>query len=122
MSEEKARKTIENYIEAFNAQELPAMLDSLNFPFSWIINNTVRPVQKASEFKSPTEALIKEGWHHTVLDLVEPVQVWDKKAHFKVQYSRLKADGTKYMTHEALWIVTTDEGHWGVQCMSLYIP
>jgi len=59
MSEEKARQTIENYIEAFNAQDLAAMKDSLNFPFSWIINNKVRPVQEASEFRSPTEAMIK---------------------------------------------------------------
>jgi len=122
MSKEKAQKTIENYIEAFNAQDLPAMKDSLNFPFSWIINNVVRPVQEASEFSSPKAMLEKEGWHHTELDLVEPVQVWETKAHFKVAYSRFKADGTNYMTHEALWIVTTDNDHWGIQCMSIYIP
>ena len=123
MSEEKARRTIEDYIEAFNAQDVAAMIDKLNFPFSWIINSVVRPVEKASDFVSPTAALIeKEGWHHTELDLVEPVQVWKTKAHFKVAYSRFKADGTKYMTHEALWIVTLDNGHWGIQCMSLYIP
>ena len=123
MSERNAQNTVENYIEAFNAQDLPSMIDNLNFPFSWIINNVVRPVQEASDFVSPTEALIKrEGWHHTVLDSVEPVQVWETKAHFKVTHSRFKADNTKYMTHEALWIVTTDNGHWGIQCMSLYIP
>ena len=64
----------------------------------------------------------REGWHHSELDLAEPVQVWDTKAHFKVTYSRFKADGTKYLTEEALWIVTTDNGHWGVQCMSIYVP
>ena len=84
MSEEKARKAIDNYIEAFNAQDLTAMLDCLNFPFSWIINATVRPVQEASEFPSMTEALNKEGWHHTVLDLAEEGEVWDTKAHFKI--------------------------------------
>ncbi len=123
MSEQKAREAIEGYIEAFNARDVDAMRDRLNFPFSWIINNTVRPVQKASDFVPPTEALIeREGWHHTELDLVEPVQVWEGKAHFKVVYSRFKADGEKYLTHEALWIVTTDDGHWGVQCMSMFFP
>ncbi len=123
MSEEIARKTIEGYIEAFNAQDLEAMLDKLNFPFSWIINSRVRPVQKSEDFVSPTGTLIEqEGWHHTELDEVEPFQVWEGKAHFKVVYSRFKADGTKYLTHEALWIVTRDNGHWGIQCMSMYIP
>ena len=123
MSEQKARKTIDKYIEAFNAQDEAAMIDNLNFPFSWIVNSKVRPVQKASDFVSPTEVLIeREGWHHTELEYVEPVQVWENKAHFKVAYSRFKVDGTKYITHEALWIVTSDNGHWGIQCMSLYIP
>lgn len=123
MSAELARKTIEDYIEAFNAQDVPAMVEKLNFPFSWIINNVVRPVQNASDFVSPTVALAEhEGWHHTALEGLEAVQVWDTKAHFKVTYSRFKADGTKYVTHDALWIITTDNGHWGIQCMSLYIP
>jgi len=123
MSEENARKTIEGYIEAFNAQDRDGMIDKLNFPFSWIVNNSVIPVEKAENFVPPTTALIeREGWHHTELDLAEPVQAWDTKAHFKVTYSRFKEDGTKYLTHEALWIVTTDNSHWGVQCMSLYIP
>lgn len=121
--EEKARETIAAYIEAFNRQDTAAMTDKLNFPFSWIINSSVRPVQKASDFVSPTAALIeREDWHHTVLDLVEPFQVWDTKVHCKVVYSRYKADGTKYTTHEALWIITSNKGHWGIQCMSLYIP
>ena len=99
------------------------MTQYLNFPFSWIINSGVWPVQTAADFVSPTVALIKrEGWHHTALELVEPVQVWDKKAHFKIVYSRFNTDGTKYMTHEALWIITLSKGHWGIQCMSLYIP
>lgn len=123
MSEEKARRTIEKYIHAFNAQDRSAMVAHLNFPFSWIINHQVRPVPTASDFIPPTGRLIdREGWHHTELDWLEPVQVWDTKAHFKVAYSRFRADGIKYLSHEALWIITSDGGHWGIQCMSLYIP
>ncbi len=60
MSEEKARKIIANYIEAFNAQDLNAMLDCFNFPFCWITNDRMIPVQEASEFRSPTKALIEQ--------------------------------------------------------------
>ena len=123
MSAEKARETIEAYVVAFNRQDRAAMVDKLNFPFSWIINSTVRPVPSPEDFISPTIEMVKqEGWHHTELDVAEPLQAWKKKAHFKVVYSRFRADGTKYMTHEALWIVTSHRGHWGIQCMSLYIP
>jgi len=78
MSEEKARKTIEKYIEAFNAQDVTAMVDKLNFPFSWIINNRVRPVQKASDFVPPTDELIKrEGG-------ITPNSIWLNRFRFGI--------------------------------------
>lgn len=123
MSEAKALETVKNYIEAFNAQNLDDMRANLNFPFSWITNDRMIPVLEESKFRPPTEALIRdEGWHHTELDVAEPLQIWDTKVHFKIVYSRFKADGSKYVSHEALWIVTSNKGHWGIQCMSLYIP
>lgn len=119
MSEEMARKTIEDYIEAFNANDLEAMTGKLNFPFSWFIGNKIIGVATAEDFVPPTVRISRdEGWHHTELDVAEPLQAWEGKAHFKVVFSRFKADGEKYLTMEALWIVTTDDGHWGIQCMS----
>jgi ketosteroid isomerase-like protein len=120
---EEAKKAMEDYFAAFNAQDVEAIRKHLHFPFSWIINTRVRPVATASEFESPTQTLIEtEGWHHSEFDYIEPVQVWENKIHFKLAYSRFKADGTKYMTHEALWIVTKVEGRWGICLMSLNFP
>ena len=120
---EEAKKAMEDYFAAFNAQDVEAIRRHLHFPFSWIINSRVWPVAKASEFESPTQTLIEtEGWHHSTFDYIEPVQVWENKVHFKLAYSRFKADGVKYMTHEALWIVTKVDGQWGICLMSLNIP
>ena len=122
MSVKEAAKAIEDYFKAFNAQDEEAMRKKLNFPFSWIINNRVRYVGEASNFVAPPKVLIEtEGWHRSEIDFLEPVQAWPEKVHFKLAYSRFKADGTKYVTHEALWIVTKVDGKWGVQCMSLHI-
>jgi hypothetical protein len=120
---DEARQAMEGYFDAFNAQDREAMLRHLHFPFAWIINSRVRPVARASDFESPTKALIEtEGWQRSAFDYIEPVQVWENKVHFKLAYSRYKADGTRYMTHEALWIVTKVEGRWGMCLMSLHIP
>jgi hypothetical protein len=122
MSEQEAKSAIEDYFEAFNAQDENAMRAKLHFPFSWIINNRVRLVMEAGDFVAPTVQLIKqEGWAYSRLDWMEAVQVWDDKAHIKLSYSRYKADGTRYVSHEALWIVTRRDGHWGVQCQSLHL-
>ncbi|MBN1382321.1 MAG: hypothetical protein JXA41_11645 [Deltaproteobacteria bacterium] len=124
MSEvEEARKAMEGYFAAFNARDEEAIRSFFHFPFSWIINTRVRPVAQSEDFESPIKTLIEtEGWHHSTFDYVEPVQVWENKVHFKLAYSRFRADGTKYTTHEALWILTKINGHWGISLISLHIP
>ena len=44
------------------------------------------------------------------------------KVHFDVCFSRFKEDGTCYATHEAVWVVTRVEGHWGIQARSSFAP
>ena len=41
---EEAKKAMEDYFVAFNAQDVEAIRKHLHFPFSWIINSRVRPV------------------------------------------------------------------------------
>jgi len=122
MSEEQAKMAFEDYFRAFNARDEGAMRARLHFPLSWIINNRVRLVMEPKDFVAPTKQMIRQdNWAKSQLDWMECVQAWDDKAHIKLAYSRFKADGTKYVTHEALWIVTRIDDHWGVQCQSLHI-
>ena len=44
------------------------------------------------------------------------------KVHFDVCFSRYLADGSRYATHQALWVVTRLEGHWGIQARSSFAP
>ena len=122
MSGEQAKTAIEDYFRAFNAQDEAAMRARLHFPFSWIINHRVRYVLEPKDFEAPTKQISEqEGWAYSRIDWMETVQAWDDKAHIKLAYSRFKADDTKYITHEALWIVTKVKDHWGIQCQSLHI-
>jgi len=119
MSAEIACQVVKDYIDAFNTDDAAAMTALLNFPFSWLIGNKVIGMATAEEFVPPTGRIRREeGWHHSVLDECTPLQVLEGKVHCKVVFSRFKADGTKYLTMEALWIVTNSNGHWGIQWMS----
>ncbi|MBU1157483.1 MAG: hypothetical protein KJ921_16650 [Proteobacteria bacterium] len=119
MSAEIACRIVKDYIDAFNADDVAAMTAVLNFPFAWLLGTKVIGVAKAEDFVPPTGKIRREeGWHHSVLDECTPLQVFEEKAHCKVVFSRFKADGTKYSTMEALWIVTNNNGHWGIQWMS----
>ncbi|MBU4563257.1 MAG: hypothetical protein KMY53_07075 [Desulfarculus sp.] len=119
MSAEIACRIVQDYIDAFNADDVAAMTAKLNFPFAWLLGTKVIGVAKAEDFVPPTGRIRREeGWHHSVLDECSALQVLEGKVHCKVVFSRFKADGAKYSTMEALWIVTNDAGHWGIQWMS----
>jgi hypothetical protein len=62
----------------------------------------------------------REGWDHSTLDLVKGIHESDVKVHFKIEFSRYRADGIKYATHQSLWIVTKEDDHWGILARSSY--
>ena len=127
MSEVEAAKAIENFFEAFNTHDGVAHLNTHHFPHLRINDKgQVSIVQNASEYRpldSVLEYLTKhEGWHHSTLDSVEVIHASPLKVHFSIQFSRYKADGSKYAVHKSLWIVTKKAERWGIQARSSYAP
>ena len=127
MSEIEAAKAIEAFFEAFNAHDGEAHLNTHHFPHIRINDKgQVRIVQNASEYQpldSVLEYLTKrEGWHHSTLDSVEVIHSSPLKVHFSIQFSRYKADGSRYAVHRSLWVVTKKDDRWGIQARSSYAP
>ena len=127
MSETEAVKPIEVYFEGFNTHNQEIYLSSLHFPHVRINDKgRVRIIQNASELLPLDDLLAsltkKEGWHHSTLDSMEAVHASEIKVHFKIEFSRYKADGSKYSVYKSLWIITNKDNHWGVQARSSYAP
>jgi hypothetical protein len=123
MSEAEARKVVEAFVAGFNARDDEAIRRSLNYPHIRIASGRVRIIDEPSNYITPYKYLIEhEDWDHSTLDSAEPIHVTDTKAHFKIEFSRYKADGSKYVTHQALYIVTKQDGHWGLICRSSFAP
>ncbi|MBW1710142.1 MAG: hypothetical protein JRG97_14825 [Deltaproteobacteria bacterium] len=123
MSEVEAKKAIDAFFAGFNAQDNEAIRKSLHFPHVRFASGRVRIAPESSEFKTPFNFLIEhEGWHHSSLDSVEVIHASDDKVHFAIEFSRYKADGSKYATHQSLWIVTKEGGHWGIIARSSFAP
>jgi len=65
--------------------------------------------------------LMSQDYKGSEIDWIEIIQTWDEKVHAKLTYSRYRKHGTRYTTHECLWIIIKVNNHWGVQLMSLHI-
>ena len=123
MSAAEARRAIEIFFEGFNAEKDERIHESLNFPHVRIASGTVRVIEDPEHFKTPFASLKKiEGWHHSTLDRSDVIHAGTHKVHFDVCFSRFQADGTRYATHQAVWVVTRIDGHWGIQARSSFAP
>ena len=111
------------FFEGFNARDNDAIRKALHYPHVRFASGRVRIAEDQSAFKTRFDFLIeREGWHHSTLDSVEVIHASDDKVHFAIEFSRYKEDGTKYVTHKSLWIVTREDDHWGVIARSSFAP
>ncbi|MFP8881078.1 MAG: hypothetical protein VCE43_17325 [Myxococcota bacterium] len=123
MSADEALRAIEIFFEGFNAENDSLMHEAINFPHVRIASGTVRVFEGPQNFNTPFETLKRiEGWHHSTLDRADVIHEGPDKVHFDVCFSRFQEGGSRYATHQAIWVVTRLGGHWGIQARSSFAP
>ena len=117
----EAQVALEEYFRAWNAEDNEALSTISNFPrLSLGRNGQVVVREGPADIETDFDLLKQaEGWDHSTLDLVEGLQVSPDTVHFKVVSSRRHADGAAYRTVPALFIMTNQNGHWGLQLQSV---
>lgn len=123
--EATAVATIERWLEGFNARDAEVQVDTFNFPHVRLAGGKFRTIEDGDAMRrqneAGTERLKEEGWGYTTLESIAPVQSGPGKVHVAVHYARRREDGTTYNEFDSLWIVTEQDGHWGVQFRSSYL-
>ena len=123
MSVSDARQPIEQFFDGFNRRDIDTIRAALHYPHVRIASWGVRVAYSADEYMIPFDALAAaEGWHHSTLDRADVVHEGPDKVHFDLRFSRYRQDGTRYVEHQALWIVTREGDHWGVRARSSFAP
>ncbi len=119
--EVEARAALEEYFRAWNAADNDAIATISNFPRLSLGGNGQVVVRESPEDITIDFDLLRqaEGWDHSTLDLMDTVHVSDDKVHFRIVFSRRRADGSAYRTVPGLYVVTRQDGHWGLQLQSV---
>lgn len=117
-----AANAVSRHGEAINKRDIDPYLATTNFPFTYQNYDGVALTVEAKERYTgdglfPWEIILQgnSNWHYTRFDTVEEVARSLSSAVFKITLSRIDRAGHDYGTYEAIWIVTNQNGHWGVQ-------
>ncbi len=117
-AEKDARQALDDFFVAFNAADNDALQDYSNYPHAFVgSEGSIRIIEDRWEANFDTMRE-REGWHHSTLDSARAFIVKEDKVHFEIVFSRHKADGATYRTVPGLWIMTKQDGNWGLSLRS----
>jgi hypothetical protein len=117
-----AGKLLDDFMTAFNARDIAAFDATFNFPSILLVSNKMSTVDKGHH----TPEMFTQGpladWGHSTWDRRTVVRADVKKVHFDCTFTRYRKDGSVMGTHESIYVVTNEDGHWGVKIRSGFLP
>jgi hypothetical protein len=112
---------LDAYMAGLNRGDEVAVNAACNFPHVRIAGGKVVVWQKRGDYKlEDFRARAGDGWARSQWDERTPIHVGADKVHLKVKFSRFRADGSSLGIFETIYIVTRQDGHWGIQARSSF--
>jgi hypothetical protein len=113
-------KVLDAYMNTFNARDARAWQETYQFPHYRLASGTMSVLESATLDSTVFIRLEKSGWHHSKWDHRNIVQASEDKVHVDTRFSRYRKDGSLLGSYESLYIVTKENGKWGVKFRSSY--
>ncbi len=123
-SEEKAVLAAMAFMDAFNTADPKNTREYLNYPHARVGAGGNLVISETAEDQMPGNSFDifrqRTGWDHSCWDLREVIQSSETKVHLKVTFSRYRADGSLIGTYPSIWVMTEQDGHWGIKMRSSF--
>jgi len=116
-----ARAAMDGFMAAFNAEDAEAIRTRwFHFPHVRFHSGEVTVMAKPADFHNRVWGRQGEaqGWARTAWDYVELIDAGPGKVHFRVQFTRYRADNSVIASYRSLYIVTLHDGRWAIQARS----
>jgi hypothetical protein len=117
-AEAGARAAMDGFMAAFNARDAEAIRTVwFHFPHVRFHSGTVTVMQRPEDYHNLVWNSDGEstGWQRSAWDYVEVIDAGPAKVHFRVQFTRLRGDGSPIGSYRSLYIVTFKDGRWAIQ-------
>jgi hypothetical protein len=117
-----AQGVLDAFMTAFNARDIPAFEATFNFPSVRLASQGL-VILNAGDMKAErftTGALA--GWDHSAWDRREIIHAGPDKVHIDTRFTRYRKDGSVIGGFDSIYVVTRQDGHWGVKIRSSFAP
>jgi hypothetical protein len=123
---EAVMKVLDEYMEPFNGVEtldMEVWERSIHFPHYRLASGEMMIQHGPGELS--LEALkraLGEEWHHSKWQEKNIVHLSESKVHVDTSFARFRKDGSVIASYDSLYILTKEDGRWGVKMRSSMAP
>lgn len=117
-----AEACLDAFMAAFNARDLAAWEKTFNFPSVWLASGTMVIIEPGYHRPEMFGQGALTGWDHSAWERRVVIHAGPDKVHFDTRFTRYRADGSIIGGFDSIYVVTREDGHWGVKARSSYAP
>jgi hypothetical protein len=123
--EREVMSVLDAFLDAFNRQDPEAEQRTYQFPHYRLANDVMStlpaPGAETETWMNNTYKTLRDaGWDHSSWTRRRIIHISDSKAHVDTEFTRYRKDGTVIARIESLYIVTKENGRWGIKMRSSF--
>lgn len=119
--ESEVMRLLDDYMSAWNRKDMAAWERTFHFPHYRLASGKMNVLDRPG-LQDATRVWTSVGsdWHHSKWDRRRIVHSSPDKVHVDTKFTRCRADGSVIGSFESLYIVTKEDGRWGVKMRSSF--
>ena len=117
-----AQKVLDDFMAAFNARDVGAFEATFNFQSVRLASGKLVLIEKGFHAPSMFTTGALSEWDHSAWERRSVLHAGPDKVHIDTRFSRYRKDGTVIGGFDSIYVVTCEDGHWGVKIRSSFAP
>ena len=117
-----AQKVLDDFMAAFNARDVEAWDATFNFPSVRLASGKLVILQKGDHRPGMFDQGALAEWDHSAWERRDVIHAGLDKVHIDTRFTRYRKDGSVIGGFDSVYVVTLEDGHWGVKIRSSYAP
>jgi hypothetical protein len=117
-----AMACLEEFMRAFNARDIEAWSKTFNYPSVRFASGTMTIIEPGYHQPQMFERGALADWDHSAWERREVIHAGADKVHIDTRFTRYRKDGSVIGGFDSIYVVTREDGHWGVKARSSFAP
>jgi len=117
-----AMKCLDDFMTAFNARDIAAWRKTFNFPSVRLASNTLAIIDENYHQPEMFGRGALTEWDHSAWARRDVIHAGADKVHIDTRFVRYRKNGSVLGAFDSIYVVTCENGHWGVKARSSFAP